>query len=317
MSEDITTEKMTLQPVARIAVQPLTTAEVKQHIGLIQQITREVMKPATHYDKIPGTKKNTLLKPGADTLCVAFKFNDEPTVTEHYDGFDYSYSVRTRLFYIPTGDTVGYGVGECSTRESKYLWREAVCREEWEATPETRRRIHFEPSKDARGYKIRAANGEGYEYGKVLQVRQNPEDLKNTVLKMAKKRAKIDAVISATGCSDMFVQDLDDPDINGAVNPEGSENGKSGFQQPKQQPPKQQQSPSEDGNEGGMLISEKQRKMLYAKSKARGLTNQELGYIVWYEAGVNELADIPADKCNDIVRGIETCTPGNVIPSEG
>jgi hypothetical protein len=46
-----------------------------------------------------------------------------------------------------------------------------------------------------------------------------PENIYNTILKMAKKRAFVDAVLTATGASDLFTQDLDDELYNiGAVN---------------------------------------------------------------------------------------------------
>jgi len=41
-------------------------------------------------------------------------------------------------------------------------------------------------------------------------VRTEPADIANTVLKMAEKRAFIDAIRTTTGCSDMFSQDLED-----------------------------------------------------------------------------------------------------------
>src|SRR5690606_22905756 len=42
------------------------------------------------------------------------------------------------------------------------------------------------------------------------QVRTNPADVANTILKMAKKRAQVDAVITATAASDIFTQDIED-----------------------------------------------------------------------------------------------------------
>ena len=38
----------------------------------------------------------------------------------------------------------------------------------------------------------------------------NPADYYNTILKMAKKRAYVDAIITATACSDIFTQDLEE-----------------------------------------------------------------------------------------------------------
>ncbi|MGA9670643.1 MAG: hypothetical protein WBQ94_15640 [Terracidiphilus sp.] len=43
-----------------------------------------------------------------------------------------------------------------------------------------------------------------------MQVRQEPADLANTILKMAKKRSQIDATLTVTGASSMFEQDLED-----------------------------------------------------------------------------------------------------------
>jgi len=44
----------------------------------------------------------------------------------------------------------------------------------------------------------------------VNQVRTNPADAANTILKMAEKRAKVDLALSFSGASDVFSQDLDD-----------------------------------------------------------------------------------------------------------
>lgn len=48
--------------------------------------------------------------------------------------------------------------------------------------------------------------------------RQNATDIANTVLKMAKKRALIDATLSATRASGLFTQDLEDLEDNGNRN---------------------------------------------------------------------------------------------------
>lgn len=97
-----------------------------------------------------------------------------------------------------TGATLGSGLGECSTDEEKYRWRKAVCQEEFDATPETHRRLKF-------------GRKQGGHYT-VQQIRTEPADLANTVLKMACKRAKIAMVLNVTAASDMFSQDLEDLD---------------------------------------------------------------------------------------------------------
>lgn len=58
---------------------------------------------------------------------------------------------------------------------------------------------------------------------------QAVDNIANTVLKMAKKRALIDAVLDATGCSDLFTQDLEDLEANGVLQ------GAPTAQEPRQQ----------------------------------------------------------------------------------
>jgi hypothetical protein len=47
--------------------------------------------------------------------------------------------------------------------------------------------------------------------------RPNPADIDNTVLKMAKKRALVDAVLTVLGASDIFTQDVEDMEPEKAV----------------------------------------------------------------------------------------------------
>jgi hypothetical protein len=46
-------------------------------------------------------------------------------------------------------------------------------------------------------------------------IKQDPYTMDNTVLKMAKKRALIDATLLVASLSDVFTQDLEDIDLNG------------------------------------------------------------------------------------------------------
>jgi hypothetical protein len=46
-----------------------------------------------------------------------------------------------------------------------------------------------------------------------------PVDMYNTILKMAKKRSQADAVLTATGASDIFTQDIEDMVENGTIIP--------------------------------------------------------------------------------------------------
>lgn len=175
------------------------TAEVVAHAKTVQQVMQAVMKPNVHYGAIPGAgDKPTLLKSGAEVLCMTFRIADRYEVSDLSASGVIRYRVNCIGEHQTTGAALGSGLGECSTDEEKYRWRKAVCAEEFEATQEIHRRLKF-------------GRKQGGHYT-VQQVRTEPADLANTVLKMACKRAKIAMVLNVTAASDMFSQDLEDLD---------------------------------------------------------------------------------------------------------
>lgn len=175
------------------------TAEVVAHAKTVQQVMQAVMKPNVHYGAIPGAgDKPTLLKSGAEVLCMTFRIADRYEVTDLSRDGSIRYRVNCVGEHQTSGATLGSGLGECSSDEEKYRWRKAVCAEEFNATPETHRRLKF-------------GRKQGGHYT-VQQVRTESADLANTVLKMACKRAKIAMVLNVTAASDMFSQDLEDLD---------------------------------------------------------------------------------------------------------
>ena len=173
----------------------LTAADIRATVNLMQDVMLEVMKDGTHYGTIPGTKSKSLYKAGAEKLMATFRLAAKPEVEDHSANGEVAYRVTVNLLSAG-GSFVGAGIGECSSAEDKYSWRAAVCDEEFDATPENRRRIKFSK------YQGRVE--------KKKQVRTNPADVANTILKMAKKRAQVDAVITATAASDIFTQDIED-----------------------------------------------------------------------------------------------------------
>lgn len=277
---------------------PMTAAQVKQQVALINEILQGVMIPELHYDTIPGCgKKPVLLKPGAEKILTTFRIGVEIAVEDLSDGFDFRYRVTCRGFYIPTGNTVGFGVGEASTAEKKYKWREAVCDEEFDATPETRRQIYWK--KD---------NGETAH--SVKQVRQNPADLANTVLKMAKKRAMVDLCLTSTACSDIFEQDLDEGHLAEAA---GAETG-GRFRKPRRREEQRAPQPQQPPAQGGPVITDAQKRRLYAIGKERGLSDEEMSFINFDHAGVNDSRQIPGHVYDSVVEAYRAAEPGRVIP---
>jgi len=180
---------------------PLTVQEVKAQVQLIQQVMEGVMKKNTHYGKVPGCgDKPTLLKPGAEKLMATFRLAADPQIEDLSVEDEIRYRIKVRILNYK-GDFLGAGVGEASSNEKKYKWRSAVCDGEFEDTPEDRRREKW------------VAGWNGKPDKKVKQVRQDIADVANTVLKIAKKRSQVDAILTVTAASDIFAQDLEDMPI--------------------------------------------------------------------------------------------------------
>jgi hypothetical protein len=173
----------------------LTAADVRAQVNLMQDVMQEVMRDGTHYGTIPGTKSKSLYKAGAEKLMATFRLAGDPEVEDLSQQGEVHYRVKVVL-RSASGSFIGAGIGECSSQEDKYAWRAAVCDEEFDDTPENRRRVKY-------------AKWQG-KVEKKKQVRTNPADVANTILKMAKKRAQVDAVITATAASDIFTQDIED-----------------------------------------------------------------------------------------------------------
>jgi hypothetical protein len=202
-------EIMKVQPtgaVVNIEDYAMTAQKLVAQVRMIQEVMVAVMKDGEHYGTIPGCgDKKTLLKPGAEKLATTFRLAPkyEIQITEEGDRHR-SYQIICSLLHIPTGAFVGEGVGSCSTLENKYRYRwdntgKPVPKEYWE----TRDSSILGGSQ----YSTRKINKRWFIFEKIEH--DNPTDYFNTVLKMAKKRALVDAVLTCTAASDIFTQDVE------------------------------------------------------------------------------------------------------------
>lgn len=180
----------------------LSAGEVREQINLIQTVMKSVMKENTHFGIIPGCKQPTLYKAGSEVLLTTFRIGTRVEVNDLSADGEIRYQVKVIGIHQTTGVVMGEGIGECSSCEEKYKWRSAICDEEYDDTPESKRRIKYTSKWNNQ---IRAK-----EVTRVKQVRTEPADLANTILKMAKKRAQIDFTLTALGASDIFTQDIED-----------------------------------------------------------------------------------------------------------
>jgi hypothetical protein len=196
--EDEATPSLELVPSSAPRLGLLRPIAQPAEIIASQEATRvlihEALLEGRDYGKIPGIDKPSLLKPGAERVCLAFGCTPRYTVVEKEVEHDrpvpwrkvkaiwegprgnkrkvrdeitegtslglYRYVVQCDIVHRESGQVVGSSIGSCSTMESKYVDR--------------------------------------------------PRDCENTIIKMAQKRAHVGATLGAFGLSEQFTQDVED-----------------------------------------------------------------------------------------------------------
>ena len=202
-------QSMALDAVGRKAA----IDDLLNKVALVQEVMAKVMHENEHYGKIPGCgDKPALLKAGAEKLGMTFRLKANFDVQERDLGNNHrEYSIRCLL------SDGNMGVGSCSTMESKYRFRqgERKCPECGKATIITGKKEYGGgflcfAKKGGCGAKFTDTDERilNQQVGKVEH--DNPADFYNTCLKMGKKRAHVDAIITATACSDIFTQDVEE-----------------------------------------------------------------------------------------------------------
>ena len=194
-----------------------------QELEVLQQFFQSVMVKDQDYGIIPGTAKPTLLKPGAEKLAELYGYAPivkEP-IAETVDtetGF-YRARVTVQLVSKRTGVIMAEGVGEANTKEGRYRWRNAerTC-PSCGASAIIKGKAEYGggwvcfTKKGGCNAKFRDDDVSitGQPQGRIEN--DDPFTLWNTVLKMAKKRGLVDAVLSSTRSSGLFTQDVEDFD---------------------------------------------------------------------------------------------------------
>lgn len=177
-----------------------TVAATMQKINRFQSVIQTALQPSRDYGVIPGTgTKPTLLKPGAEKINMLFGLYPEYEFLRSEADFEkgfFNYEMRCTL--VRNGAPVAQGVGSCNSHEKKYRYvtlNEAQLAENG-ITPE--QGTKFTDRYGRTKYRVEAPD---------------PADKANTVLKMAKKRAYVDATLQVASLSDLFTQDLEDMDL--------------------------------------------------------------------------------------------------------
>lgn len=151
------------------------------------------------FGKIPGCgDKPTLLKPGAEKILTALGLSSSYELIEHTEDFKdkgfFSYTVKCTL--EKNGLKITEGLGQANSKEKKWAY-EFVNEKDLPAGTD---------KELLKSKKFESKFGTYYKY----EVEADANSKANTILKMAKKRAQIDAVLTVASLSEIFTQDFDD-----------------------------------------------------------------------------------------------------------
>lgn len=223
-------------PVGRAVLTPAALKTETEQRKLLGAYIAENMVDGLDYGTIPGTERKdkdgkptsnkTLLQPGAEKLTRLFHGVPEYTITKEIEDFDrplFHYVVHCKIVHRDTGAVASEGFGSANSHESKWRWRnqDRTCPNCGGAFI---KRSRFAPDHDRDAepgwYCFSKIGGCGANFEaadpviadqRVGRV-ENPDiaDQFNTILKIAKKRALVDAAKSLSGASDWFTQDAED-----------------------------------------------------------------------------------------------------------
>jgi hypothetical protein len=241
-----------------------SVGEVLEQSNKIQELMKVALKEGQHYGIIPGTKKQSLLKPGAEKINFLFRIGTgdlQETRVDMPEGHR-EVTIKTPMIHIPTGTVIAFGIGSCSTMESKYRYRQANRK-----CPKCGKETIIKGKEEYGGgwlcYAKKGGCGAKWpddakeitsqEVGQVEN--KDIADVYNTVLKMAAKRSYVDGTIKASAASDFFTQDVED--MEEFATPAESE--PRNVTPPKTQPPDQREAALADLRD------------VYAKMRSSGL----------------------------------------------
>lgn len=219
MSTDLATYEANGHAPASIGGGVPAILETMEVLKAVRTFVKSEFKANLDFGIIPGTgTKPTLLLPGAQKACMYFNsYPEYEIITHELGGGHVEYQIKTVIISRSTGQRVGSGLGLCSTMEGKYRFRKGV-----RVCPQCGKDAIIVGKAEYGGgfvcFNKKGGCGAKFKDGDAAitsqQVGQaeneNIHDVRNTVLKIAKKRSFVDASIGLGCLSELFTQDLED-----------------------------------------------------------------------------------------------------------
>lgn len=174
----------------------------------ISAVVKAKLHDGHDYGIIPGTKKPTLYKPGAEKVIKIFGLADTYEIVEQQVDWEkpfFHYLIKCTLRSISTGNIISEGMGSCNSMEDRFRWR-------WLYPNELSAEHLAEDGKPLATLKSKKFFSERQKrwYIQYRVENENIHTLVNTILKMAEKRALLGVTLHACRLSDLFTQDMED-----------------------------------------------------------------------------------------------------------
>lgn len=190
----------TLNPISLIQdIDVKTVSDTLNKVKTLQSTLKNILVDKHDYGTIPGCgDKPTLLKPGAEKILMALGITSTYELIEHTENFDgkgfFAYTVKCTLF--KNNAKITEGLGHANSKEKKWALEYVYEKDLPQGTDKEL----------LKKKKIETSKGTFYKY----EIDADANSKANTILKMAKKRSQIDAVLTVASLSEIFTQDFDD-----------------------------------------------------------------------------------------------------------
>lgn len=230
--------------------------QMSQQMNEFKEFLKNDLKDGIDFGAIPKVDKPTLFKAGGEKIQM-------------YLGLTPQYKLLHREF-VPNQErkdkvwndtTKKYQ--EVSSIRNYYSW-------EWSCE------LWHGDTKVAEG--VGAGNSEERKWVSQYQKGENPDSLANTIIKISKKRAFMDAIIGVSGVSDIFTQDLEDDETIAKL--------------------------KVDKTTKVNKLTKENIKTIYATLGALELVKSDLDKIL-NEMGYLKIQDCKAEDCNTIIQKIK------------
>jgi len=235
VSENQDTQLAVVEPQRLASWTPRFALTVDEAVALVdkkREFMKRVMREGEHFGTIPGTPKPTLYKPGAELLLSAMGLHSDSsinTVPPIIDMLGKDHGGEPFIQFQKTCDVyreeiagerilIARASANCSSWEKKYRYRKAdrTCPQCGKVGTIIKGKAEYGGGwlcwKNKGGCGTKFTDIDKRITDQATADIPNPDiaDLINTIEKIASKRALVAATLLATGCSDIFTQDLED-----------------------------------------------------------------------------------------------------------